>query len=382
MIPSVVAHELIAGLEEYIEKSFEPANEPLKNIVHSFLRDQESSLTKGPYLEFSLPFRRVDTKRDYFERVPVDFIPYIHQEQAFYRLGGDSPQSTLITTGTGSGKTECFLYPILDYCARNSDSEGIKAVIVYPMNALATDQAERVAKKIAESDSLRGNVRVGLYTGDSKDDRETMTKSHVIESRYALRKSPPDVLLTNYKMLDLLLMRVEDQALWEVNSPNTLRYMVVDELHTFDGAQGTGLACLMRRVKLARGIPENQLVCIGTSATMGVASSGDIVESHNQLREFAQRIFGEPFPDDAVISEVRQSTEEFFGGHPIERTLSLPREFHNGVDPRNFVTVDAYVKRQCELFFNSELDLERDEWEIELGQKLLQHSTFRHVRAK
>ena len=152
-----------------------------------------------------------------------------------------------MATGTGSGKTECFLYPLLDHCARaNSDGvAGIKALVIYPMNALATDQARRFAQVIAQTPAFKG-LRVGLFVGgrSGKDGRGlmAMTATSVITDRETLRKDPPDILLTNYKMLDYLLIRPKDRLLWAKNTAETLRYVVVDELHTFDGAQGTDLA--------------------------------------------------------------------------------------------------------------------------------------------
>lgn len=89
----------------------------------------------------------------------------MHQQKAFERLTGDDGRSTLVATGTGSGKTECFLYPILEYCYQHRGERGIKALIIYPMNALATDQAKRIAELIYGSDELRGNVTVGMYVG-------------------------------------------------------------------------------------------------------------------------------------------------------------------------------------------------------------------------
>ena len=91
-----------------------------------------------------------------------------------------------------------------------------------------------------------------------------------------LRAAPPDILITNYKMLDYLLVRPRDARLWRMNEPGTLRYLVVDELHTFDGAQGADLACLIRRIKERVKTPPNHLCCVGTSATLGEGSQTDL----------------------------------------------------------------------------------------------------------
>ena len=201
--------------------------------------------------------------------MPLGFTPYRHQRLAFDRLAGG--QSTVIATGTGSGKTECFLYPVLDHCRRQAGIPGVKAIFIYPMNALASDQARRIAGIVHRTPSLRGKVTAGLYVGEAgASPRERMAADHLIENRAVLRERPPDILLTNYKMLDLLLTRPVDFPLWRHNTGGVLRYLVVDELHTFDGAQGTDLACLIRRLR-ARLQADDGLICAGTSATIGGA---------------------------------------------------------------------------------------------------------------
>ena len=376
MIPSILAHEVRSALAGYVKWGFEPSNSPLQKLMKEFLKDPDA-LAKGPYVELSLPFLKSSDRSQVFGSVPMEQTPFLHQERAFARLRQDVLKSTLITTGTGSGKTECFMYPILDYCASHADERGIKALIVYPMNALATDQAERFAGKVASSPALNNKVTVGLYTGDSSDERKVMTAHHVIEDRHKLRSQPPDILLTNYKMLDLLLMRPDDVALWSENGPMTLRFLVVDELHTFDGAQGTDLACLVRRLKKARGTPASHLVCIGTSATMGSQTDMIQSESSSELVEFAKQIFGEPFEDDSIITEKRLTVEELIGSKTIEYTLSLPGDTDAIVDPNTYADADEYIDKQYELFFGEMLDRSNDGWEQELGAKLLRHSTFR-----
>ena len=185
----------------------------------------------------------------------------------------------------------------MDHCARECavGRGGIKALIIYPMNALAVDQARRIAALVAGMPAFAG-LRVGLYIGGSTGRPGTgmvMTPAGVITDRETLRKHPPDILLTNYKMLDYLMLRPRDQPLWARNTPTTLRYVVVDELHTFDGAQGTDLALLLRRLRARVQIDKDHLICAGTSATLGSASDTA------PLREFARQVFGVPFAPDS-----------------------------------------------------------------------------------
>ncbi|HTT23879.1 MAG TPA: DEAD/DEAH box helicase, partial [Candidatus Sulfotelmatobacter sp.] len=235
-------------------------------------------LFRGPYLSIKLPFvSAVDDRRQFPNILPESFAPYRHQQQAFERLDTRAGRSTIIATGTGSGKTESFLYPILDHCFRQRGRRGIKAILIYPMNALATDQAKRLAKIIWRNLDLRGYVGAGLYLGGlERKPSPVMTEEDLITDRDMLRAAPPDILLTNYKMLDYLLVRPHDAGLWRLNEPETLRYLVVDELHTFDGAQGADLACLVRRIKERVKTLPGHLCCVGTSATLGEGSQDDL----------------------------------------------------------------------------------------------------------
>ena len=272
MIPSVVAAEVADALGDFLATGFGPSNAALAHVVDDFLARPEN-LAKGPYLSVALPFQQAPEGGDPFPDVPLGFTPYRHQRTAFSRLAAGAGRSTVVATGTGSGKTECFLYPILDHCRERAGTRGIKAIVIYPMNALAADQARRIAEIIDRTPALRGKVTAGVFVGrDNQPQRsahKAMGRDHVTTDRDTLRDHPPDILLTNYKMLDYLLVRPFDFRLWRQNEPDTLRYLVVDELHTFDGAQGTDLACLIRRLRVRLGVSSEKLICAGSSATLG-----------------------------------------------------------------------------------------------------------------
>ena len=377
MIPSVVASEVTGALRDFLATGFGPSSPEHASVVNDFLADPEN-LVKGPYLSVALPFRRASEGGEPFPEVPLGFTPYRHQRTAFSRLAASAGRSTVIATGTGSGKTECFLYPILDYCREQAAmpsgrKEGIKAILVYPMNALAMDQARRIAQTIHRTPSLRGRVSAGLYVGESERTPHTgMGPDHVITDRGTLRERPPDILLTNYKMLDFLLIRPIDHRLWRHNAPDTLRYLVVDELHTFDGAQGTDLACLVRRLRSRLGVSRERLICAGTSATIG----GE--ESREELLDYVSRTFDQPFEPDAIVGEVRQGIDEFLGRSIISRSL-LPRDdLAARVDHTGYTTVESYVRAQHEVFFGQSVDgdIHSADWRVALAQRLREHLTF------
>ena len=325
MIPMVLARHIQSGLADYVETTFPMTNKPFRGSVRA-LAHQAGALTQEPFVSVKLPFR-VAGKHEEFpfsECLHPAYRPYAHQMRAFQRIAAG--QSTLVATGTGSGKTECFLYPILDYCYRQRrlGKNGIKAVLVYPMNALATDQAKRLAELIYTSPDLRGNVTAGMYVGRSSqggaNENHAMTATNIVTSHDELLKTPPDILLTNYKMLDYLLVRPEDSQLWKNNEADTLKYFVVDELHTFDGAQGTDLACLLRRLTDRLHTDPKHMCFVGTSATMGTK------ETARDVCRYAGQIFNTTFTPDSVIAEDRLKPSEFFDTHDVDDTVPTPAQ--------------------------------------------------------
>ncbi|MGM9992156.1 MAG: DEAD/DEAH box helicase [Candidatus Bruticola sp.] len=305
MLPSILAEHLERGLRDYLETTFPMTNELFKGSLRSML-DTPNSIYREPYISVRLPFRTAASAEYPFVSLHPPYKPYLHQQRAFERLNSDDGCSTVITASTGSGKTECFLYPILEYCYRHRGEPGIKALIIYPMNALASDQAKRLAGLIFHSPELKGNVSAGIYIGgQKKSGSRSMAEHSIITDHETMLQNPPDILLTNYKMLDYLLVRPHDANLWRHNQSDTLKYIVVDEIHTFDGAQGTDLACLLRRLKHRLNIRDGYLCCIGSSATMGAD------DNSRRILDYAEEIFGEYFDDDALITEERLGAEEF-----------------------------------------------------------------------
>ncbi|MEM9148860.1 MAG: DEAD/DEAH box helicase [Cyanobacteria bacterium P01_F01_bin.3] len=385
MIPSVIASEVRTSVEAFLKTTFRHSTHRFEGLTERFLADSENCF-KGPYISIALPFRTGTAGANYFPDVPMAFPPHRHQELAFERLKTPFYKSTLIATGTGSGKTECFLMPILDHCIQHRGEPGIKALLIYPMNALATDQAKRIAKAIHDNPKLNGHVTAGLFVGESeREPRAVMTEDGVITDKDILRHNPPDILLTNYKMLDYLLVRPRDQQLWSGNTPETLRYLVVDEIHTFDGAQGTDLACLVRRLKARLQTPAKHLACVGTSATLG---SGD---GKADMLNYARGVFDEPFDTDAVIEEDRLSPDEFLqdivqnNGSALNRTdlldflveaSSHPRPVPTlddltVLEPDHYQSLDAYLKAQHQLWLGQPIgdDFNGTDWRINLGKR-------------
>jgi DEAD/DEAH box helicase domain-containing protein len=378
MLPSLLAREVQSGLKNFLAFGFEPSDPFFSGIMKRFTED-ESRWMKGPYVQLGLPFRSGPHKKKFFDGFETKNESYVHQEAAWNgvcsnRLG----LSTLIATGTGSGKTECFLYPGLDHCVRAKAEgiAGIKVLIIYPMNALATDQARRFAETVAQTPAFKG-LRVGLYVGGmaGRDGRgePVMRATSVITDRETLRKDPPDILLTNYKMLDYLLIRPKDSKLWSRNTPESLRYIVVDELHTFDGAQGTDLALLLRRLRARLGTPTDHLICIGTSATLGGSTDT------TALRKYAEQVFSVPFPPDSVVGEQRLTEIEFLGDSAIEYVFFSHPDLSTVLEMDRYASQQEAVAAWFELFFHEIVDVPKVDdlaWRIALGEKLKKHLLF------
>ncbi len=375
MIPAILADQLETGVKDFLRTTF-PISTPLFHGAMESLLEKEN-IFKGPYGSIQLPFQQGKNEHEYFSDIKLHFRPYLHQEQAFRRLSGQKPASTIIATGTGSGKTECFLYPILDHCYRHRGQPGIKAILIYPMNALATDQADRIARTIFDDDYLKGNVTAGLYIGQSEQEPfSVMTRESIITNKDTMRLSPPDIILTNYKMLDYLLLRPKDSPLWKHNKPETLQFLVVDELHTFDGAQGTDLAYLIRRLKARLNTPSEHLCCIGTSATIGGR------DDSAKLTAYAEDVFGEVFERDAVINETRISAGDFLGRSIVSRTETVSLDDAERLNPEAYDDYGEYIIGQHLLWFNESIHaeaLKSDQWRVDLGVKLKEHLFFQNL---
>jgi hypothetical protein len=233
---------------------------------------------------------------------------YKHQTESIYKAKEGGGKSYVLTSGTGSGKSLAYIIPIVDHVLTRGSGKGIQAIVVYPMNALANSQNEELGKFLKKGYSEgKEPVRFARYTGQE----ETQEKEYI-------RNNPPDILLTNYMMLELLLTRKEDQKL--VKSALGLRFLIFDELHTYRGRQGADIALLIRRCRLAFG--GHEIICIGTSATM--TTGGSSLDQKREVAVVAQTLFGTPFDMNQVITETleRATPEIDFSKLDVSKNLS------------------------------------------------------------
>ncbi len=298
-------------------------------------------LVKGPLLEAATPYRRGRSIRQlvsdnvlshHFQQLCSASLPwerplYLHQDQAIEKTA-HLGRNVVVATGTGSGKTESFLIPILDHLLHEQDAgtlaqPGVRALLLYPMNALANDQLKR----------LRGLLKnypvitFGRYTGETEEDDlkaqtrfaeqfpgEQMLPNELL-SRRQMRDAPPHILLTNYAMLEYLLLRPRDCEFFDDAPGSHWRFIALDEAHIYDGATGIEIAMLLRRLKdrVVRSEP-GRIRCIATSATLGRGP-----EDFPAVARFASELFGEIFewqddvPERQDVVQATRETEAALG---------------------------------------------------------------------
>ena len=222
------------------------------------------------------------------ERLAREIRPWSHQLAA-WEAARDG-QSFIVSSGTGSGKTECFMIPIIDDLIRDESPSllvGVRAIIIYPLNALIESQRERLS---AWTSSFKDRMRFALYNGltpeRAKQENTEGLGVAEIGNRRQIRNTPPAILVTNVTMLEYLLLRSKDRSILQ-HSQGLLRWIVLDEAHSYIGAQAAEMALLLRRVRTAFGVQPGQVRLLATSATIG---EGD--ETEAKLKSFVSDLAG------------------------------------------------------------------------------------------
>jgi very-short-patch-repair endonuclease len=266
---------------------------------------------------------------------------HTHQEEAIRVARGG--HNYVLTTGTGSGKSLAYIVPIVDSVLREGSGKGVRAIIVYPMNALANSQLGELEKFLKFGYGQgKEPVRFARYTGQEGQ-----------EERDEIIANPPDVILTNYVMLELMLTRPEERKL--VTAAEGLRYLVLDELHTYRGRQGADVAYLVRRVRDRMGA--DALQCVGTSAT--VAGSGTAEEQQAEVASVAAKLFGSPVHPSHVIGEtLRRSTPE--RDESDSDFLQDLRERIERVTPDPAMNFEGYVADPLSSWLETTVGVRRD----------------------
>ena len=250
---------------------------------------------------------------------------FTHQMQAVAKAR--QGRSYVVTTGTGSGKSLAFFIPIIDQVLKakiKDPTPRTRAIIIYPMNALANSQAEEIGKFMQNPGAERLGLRVERYTGQENE-----------VQRQAIAANPPDILLTNFMMLELLLTRYEEKDRKVIEHCHGLEFLVLDELHTYRGRQGADVALLVRRLRQRLGA--DNLLCIGTSATM--SSTGSVEDRKQTVAAVAAKLFGTEITETDVIGEtLERATDKSMDLPQVRPSLAdrLDRDLPDEINEEEF----------------------------------------------
>ncbi len=253
----------------------------------------------------------------------------LHKHQSDAVRTARTRRNYILTTGTGSGKSMAYIVPIVNHVLQRGSGKGIQAIIVYPMNALANSQFQELTKFLCLGyPDGRGPVTFKRYTGQDS-----------LEERQQIIANPPDIILTNYVILELILTRPEEKNL--IQAAQDLQFLVLDELHTYRGRQGSDVALLVRRVRET--LNARNMQCVGTSATL--VRHGTLEQQREEVATVGSLVFGDEVRAEDVITETLQrATPEISFVDPLviralqdrvrDPNFEPPKPFHDFVaDP-------------------------------------------------
>ena len=344
--PIQFGKDVIDQYGRYLQTNFRLADTELRAQMEEGLRFEPGGaqrLAKGPYVFLSRPFVQgpgiaelaKDPELDLHPALQSIFpFPSLHKHQERTLRSAEAGRNVLVATGTGSGKTEAFLLPVLNHALKARDAgapSGVTALLIYPMNALVNDQLDRLRMLLAGS-----GVTFGRYTGETPEeavsnrlersrgytpDELELAASRRSElplpweerySRREIREKPPRLLLTNYAQLELLLLRNKDLSLFR-GAP--LEFFVLDEVHSYTGGLGSEVACLLRRLRAVAAKSVGDITCIGSSATVTDREAGSGADA--ALSAFASRLFGVAPESVDLVKEEYQRTQPTGGNRYV-----------------------------------------------------------------
>jgi superfamily II DNA/RNA helicase len=308
-----VHKNIVDDYERYIRSFITISDKEIDQVVDTELK--KGKLWPEPLLQFNPAFRIAGKVADLAKQgivhrevgdIFTGYSLYEHQLEAI-QLGAKG-KDFVVTSGTGSGKSLTYIGTIFSHLLSQPGAKGVVAVVVYPLNALINSQTEEFTKYQQNYRNATGRdfpISFGQYTGQEDEGK-----------REKMRSGPPQILLTNYMMLELLLTRLQERTLRDAIYDN-LRYLVFDELHTYRGRQGADVAMLIRRI---RAQCKHSITCIGTSATM--VSGGSALEQRGKVADVATMLFGKHFDASQVVNETLDYSLDHSSTPPTSGVLS------------------------------------------------------------
>lgn len=341
------------------------ANGPFLDVTDSF----EAGLSLEELIKKSIvssEFKNINSPK-----LPLNRALYKHQEESIIKVS--EGQNVVITTGTGSGKTESFLLPIINYLLKQKEegslTPGVRALIIYPMNALANDQMKRMYDIFQNYP----HITFGAYTGETEHSEERALKKYrrlnsrdplpnELISRNAMKQNPPHILITNYAMLEYLMIRPEDNVFFNGDFSEEWKYVVLDEAHTYTGATGIEVSMLLRRLKAKLSLKQ-PLQFLLTSATLGSS-----IDSNPDILNFAKTLCcDEKFEDEGIV---RAKRVKLFSDQCVKNDFNLYLELaatlesHNSSETiyeiiRKYVSYINYQQETSEMLYDLLIHEER-----------------------
>lgn len=324
--PAESSNNIKEFYKRYLLTTFKTNNETYNKQLEQEL-NKTNAIAKGPYINMTDPYEKGKSIEDLVKEgiLAESFLNllelkpqrslYKHQVEAITKAYQN--KNLVITTGTGSGKTECFLIPVINQLLKEQDAgtldDGVRTLIIYPMNALVNDQIRRL-RDIFKDVQDDCKITFGRFTGETKDKESEAVQDYVnregckpikneIISREKMRETPPNILITNYAMLEYLLLRPTENVFFDENHATKWQYIVFDEAHTYIGAKGIEVGTLIRRVK-AR-LNNSNIKFMLTSATLG--SKGE--KDNPDIVNFAKLLSGAKFDDSSIVRSKTKTPE-------------------------------------------------------------------------
>ena len=316
-LPVEASKEITKKYKRYLKTIFE-INDPDYQKQFEELLDKDTQFSNGPFLDVTDSFKKGKSLK---ELICEGLLPkgvsslkinqtrplYYHQEEAIRKVL--SGKNIVVSTGTGSGKTESFLVPLVSDIIREHESgqldPGVRALLIYPMNALANDQIERLRELLEDCPQ----ITFGAYTGQTlhhyneaiaeyqklNDGRKPLKNEYICRDQ--MKAAPPHILITNYAMLEYLMVRPDDQVFFRPEDCHKWKYIILDEAHVYSGSTGIEVSMLLRRLRAM--LHNNSIRYILTSATLGDDKEND------KVAEFASNLCDAEFHADDVVRAYR-----------------------------------------------------------------------------
>lgn len=388
--PAESSKEIVDFYKRYLVSTFKTDNSSLNEQLEKAI-NEPGSVEKGPYVSMSDSFEKDKSISELVEEGVLCRsmlkLKALHPERSLYKHQVDAirkavnNENIVVTTGTGSGKTECFLIPMINSLLQEEEqnklSPGIRAMIIYPMNALVNDQIDRLREIFKE---YNGSITFGKYTGETEEKYDKAHDKYIgvekreplrceLISRGQMRENAPNILITNYSMLEYLMLRPRDNVFFDPKGSEHWKYIILDEAHTYSGASGIELCNLLKRVIAASQAKNMQYIL--TSATLGDPSDDPLITG------FAEKLCNATFKKNSVIRSATVSPEkpETIYDYDFSIYRKTAEMIKNNMAPEHII--DFLKKSKVEIIPGNEAN---DSLELTLYNLLIHDSFYYRLR--